>query len=313
MANKKRQHTVPQVYLKNFATPQKKKHYIYVFQKADKTIVFTEIGNAAVERDFYKLDAAERPLGWEDFYSEQIEPQTGFIIRGLIKKASPILLRPRAKILDNKEKTSLAVYMMYQLARGRAARDFMVPITQKTAHEVTETLKAKYSFNVDDQLGASIKSGLSKVAMAEASINPTRMENLARHLLSRYWVLYRIDGDAEFITSDNPVMFADNSTRDATPFSHGLGVPTTVVYYPISPKLMIVAYSKDYAAGALEDCDNQIIMLDANKERAFINYVNEMQISQCVIQAFAHSIRPIENALGDGLIKRNKSTAIRHS
>ena len=186
MANKQRQHTVPQVYLKNFATTQKQKHYIYIFQKADKKIVFTEIGNAAVERDFYKLDAAERPLGWEDFYSEQIEPQTGSIIRELIKKASPVLLRPRATILDNKEKALLSVYMMYQVARGRAARNFMIPITQKTAHEVTETLRAKYSLNVDDQLRAYIKSGLSKVAMAEASINPTRMENLARHLLSRY-------------------------------------------------------------------------------------------------------------------------------
>lgn len=313
MADKQRQHTVPQVYLKNFATPQKKKHYIYIFQKADKKIVFTEIGNAAVERDFYKLDAAERPLGWEDFYSEQIEPQTGSIIRELIKKASPVLLRPRATILDNKEKALLSVYMMYQVARGRAARNFMIPITQKTAHEVTETLRAKYSLNVDDQLRAYIKSGLSKVAMAEASINPTRMENLARHLLSRYWVLYRIDGDAEFITSDNPVMFVDNSTRDATPFSHGLGAPSTVVYYPISPKLMIVTYSKDYAAGALEDCDSQIIMLDANKERAFIDFVNEMQISQCVIQAFAHSISPIENVLGDGLNKRDKTVANGHS
>ena len=313
MADKQRQHTGPQVYLKNFATPQKKKHYIYIFQKADKKIVFTEIGNAAVERDFYKLDAAERPLGWEDFYSEQIEPQTGSIIRELIKKASPVLLRPRATILDNKEKALLSVYMMYQVARGRAARNFMIPITQKTAHEVTETLRAKYSLNVDDQLRAYIKSGLSKVAMAEASINPTRMENLARHLLSRYWVLYRIDGDAEFITSDNPVMFVDNSTRDATPFSHGLGAPSTVVYYPISPKLMIVTYSKDYAAGALEDCDSQIIMLDANKERAFIDFVNEMQISQCVIQAFAHSISPIENVLGDGLNKRDKTVANGHS
>ena len=133
--------------------------------------------------------------------------------------------------------------------------------------------------------------------MAEASINPTRMENLARHLLSRYWVLYRIDGDAEFITSDNPVMFADNSTRDATPFSHGLGVPTTVVYYPLSSKLMIVACSKDYAAGALEECDNQILMLDANKERSFIDFVNKMQLSQCVIQAFAHSKLSLDNAL----------------
>ena len=67
---------------------------------------------------------------------------------------------------NNGKSHSLAVYMMYQVARGRAARNFMVPITQKTAHEVTETMKAKYSFNVDDQLGAYIKSGLSKVANA---------------------------------------------------------------------------------------------------------------------------------------------------
>lgn len=299
MADKKRQHTVPQVYLKNFATPQKKKRYIYVFQKTEQTIVFTEIGNAAVERDFYKLDAAERPLGWEEFYSEQIEPQTGLVIGGLIKKASPILLRPRTTILNRKERASLALYMMYQVARGRAAREFMVPITKKTADEVAEKLNAEYALNVDDQLRAYIKSGLSKVAMAEASINPTRMKNLAEHLLSRYWVLYRIDGEAEFITSDNPVMFADNSTQDATPFSHGLGVLTTVVYYPISPKLMIVAYSKDYAAGAFEACDNQIIMLDAAKEHSFIEMVNKMQLSQCVMQAFSHSKLPLENALGN--------------
>lgn len=60
---------------------------------------------------------------------------------------------------------------------------------------------------------------------------------------------------------------------------------------------MVVACSKDYAAGALEECDNQILMLDANKERSFIDFVNKMQLSQCVIQAFARSKLSLDYAL----------------
>ena len=102
MAEKIRNHTVPEVYLKNFAQPRKKKHYIYAYNKSDGKTVQTEIGNVAVERNFYRLEAAENPLVWEDFYSDQIEPLMGKTIEALIKKASPALLQSKTRIINGK-------------------------------------------------------------------------------------------------------------------------------------------------------------------------------------------------------------------
>lgn len=46
----------------------------------------------------------------------------------------------------------------------------------------------------------------------------------------------------EFVTSDNPVMFINSETADATPYTNGIIYPKTLLYFPLSPYLILAAY-----------------------------------------------------------------------
>ena len=294
MAEKVRQHTVPKVYLKNFGTARKKNTYVYVYDKDSQNIYQSEISNVSVERNFYRLEAASDPLAVEDFYSRFVEPQTGEVIAEIIKKANLRVLSPNADVISLKTRARLSFYMLYQAQRGRVAKDFMVSMTGSVLPVVEQKALEYAKTHQIQNAGALISSLLSdenvlKAARIQASIDPNRIRNLAYYFYDRCWILYQIIGDAEFITSDNPVMFANNATKDASPFEHGLSSNTTVVYYPLSDKLMLALYSYEYADGILNRFDSRIIRLEAAKEKRFIQLVNSLQLNQCKKQAFAKS------------------------
>lgn len=295
MAEKVRQHTVPKVYLNNFGTARKKNTYVYVYDKDSQNIFQSEISNVSVERNFYRLEAASDPLAVEDFYSRFVEPQTGEVIAEIIKKANLRVLSPNADVISLKTRARLSFYMLYQAQRGRVAKDYMVSMTGSVLPVVEQKALEYAKTHQIQNAGALISSLLSdenvlKAARIQASIDPNRIRNLAYFFYDRCWILYQIIGDAEFITSDNPVMFANNTTKDAAPFAHGLSSNTTVVYYPLSDKLMLALYSYEYADGILNRFDSRIVRLEAAKEKRFIQLVNSLQLSQCKKQAFAKSL-----------------------
>lgn len=295
MAEKVRQHTVPKVYLNNFGTARKKNTYVYVYDKDSQNIFQSEISNVSVERNFYRLEAASDPLAVEDFYSRFVEPQTGEVIAEIIKKANLRVLSPNADVISLKTRARLSFYMLYQAQRGRVAKDYMVSMTGSVLPVVEQKALEYAKTHQIQNAGALISSLLSdenvlKAARIQASIDPNRIRNLAYFFYDRCWILYQIIGDAEFITSDNPVMFANNTTKDAAPFAHGLSSNTTVVYYPLSDKLMLALYSYEYADGILNRFDSRIVRLEAAKEKRFIQLVNSLQLNQCKKQAFAKSL-----------------------
>ena len=102
-------------------------------------------------------------------------------------------------------------------------------------------------------------------------------------------------GEQEFITSDNPVMFMNRCNLDVTPFSNGIVNEQTVVYYPISPKVLLALYSKESLLGMLECFDNRVVFLDGHKEQKMIRNINLKQKEQCNRQVFAKS----ENILSE--------------
>lgn len=56
----------------------------------------------------------------------------------------------------------------------------------------------------------------------DATFNLGIFEKYINSLFKRIFVIYRICGDAEFITSDNFVIFMDSITLDIKLFSNGL-------------------------------------------------------------------------------------------
>jgi hypothetical protein len=91
----------------------------------------------------------------------------------------------------------------------------------------------------------------------------------------------------EFVTSDNPVMFINSNTANAQPFANGLARKTTLIYYPLSPKLLLCAIHPNAFFQFFSDKDGCLCRLDATKEESFIASMNRKQRAQCHNQVFA--------------------------
>lgn len=285
-----RQHHVPQVYLKNFCDLR---GCIAVMDKHQRRIFSTGVRAVGAENDFYTLEKLEDPYCWEHTYASSIEPLMGKLLSKLISQTN-ILVQNGAIVISSFEKAQLAVIMVVQLLRGKQSREYEQKLYADYLPEAIE--KAKNLFgslsNEQNKLLEAFASDdyYFKRTVMDVTLDSDRIAQYAGILCSRDFLIYRIQGDMEFITSDNPVMFINSITNNACPFANGLINPTTMIYYPISPKLLLCAVHPLAYLGVLSNQDCHLIDLDVCKEIGFISSMNKKQISQCYQHAFARSV-----------------------
>ena len=292
MGRKSRHHTVPIVYLKHFAFEKKSELHLWAYDKFNGKIFECNVKDATVEKDFYTLEASDEQQVWEDYYAQIVEPQIERYIGKLVKKASAPLINNGVELLDNKLKSKIALLMAFQIYRGRVARQFLEQIADVVIPEVLETAVEKFANTGNEAYNQWVREyrpddDLIKYSIAEASINIESIKRVAKVLMSRCWVIYKICGDDEFVTSDNPVMLVDASTNNPDPFSSGLIYQSTYILFPISSKLLIAIYPRTYYMGFINDIDKKLYCLEAESNKAFISNANRNQKRQCYRQTFA--------------------------
>ena len=300
MQKKDRQHTVPKVYLKNFATVEKKREfYLYMYDKSTGKAIYTNGGNVAVERDFYTLDGATDQMVWEDFYSKQIEPMQSKTGSKVIWTAQSCMTRDRTAVLAP-YKAPLAVLMIYQMYRGRTARKYIDKLSERIIPKTLAEAQQLFGNTGNPERDKFVKEfypppEMRKSIYANVMTNPERLKSIAHYIeASHIWMLFRIIGENEFITSDNPVMLLNGKTGDPMPYHNGLANPSTIVYYPLAPKVMIATFSSAYVD--FKHLNNQIVFLDTEKNDSFVNMVNRCQFQQCDRQVFAASEKVLLSA-----------------
>ena len=239
MADPINQHHVPQTYLKNFSTKKKNEYYLYTYDKINRKIFGANIKDVAVERDFYTVNNPQDKYVWENFYAKEIEPLMGTTIGEILKIADSCLINNKAQILADKQKLTLAVLMAFQLLRSKYTREFLHKTFKEKAPLVLEETKklfmGKGNENLDRLLeNYKIGNDMFKLVAMDVSLDFNKIKLYAQELYNRCWVVYRIVGNNEFVTSDNPIMFMNNQSLDVTPFHNGLTDTKTMIFYPIS-------------------------------------------------------------------------------
>lgn len=285
-----RQHHVPQVYLKNFCDLH---GCIAVMDKRERRIFSTGVRAVGAENDFYTLEKLEDPYCWEHTYASSIEPLMGKLLSKLISQTS-ILVQNGATVISPSEKAQLAVIMVGQLLRGKQSREYEQKLYADYLPEAIDKAKTLFGplSNEQNKLLEAFASDdyYFKQTAMDVTLDSDRIAQYAGIFCSRDFLIYRIQGNMEFITSDNPVMFINSITNNARPFANGLIKPTTMIYYPISPKLLLCAIHPLAYFGVLSNQDCHLVNLDACKEIGFISSINKKQISQCYQHAFARSV-----------------------
>lgn len=302
MSSPIKQHYVPQTYLKNFSYNNNSPYQIFVLHKNKKNIFLVNIRDTAAERHFYTVRKHQNNYIWENYYSENIEPLMNNVILQISCKSNCILLKDKATIITSELKIQIATVMMFQFLRGKHSREFEKKVYQGALPGVIEN--ARKLFGPLDREKEKILEAYGnndeyfRLAAMEATLNIERCEKFINVLLQRSFVVFKIIGDLDYITSDNPVMFVDAFSLNATPFKNGLAHHSTAVFFPLTPKIVIAAYHPDLYFGTLLDLDGKINFLDSNRESKFVEMLNRKQFEQCYDQVYARKRNILESLIG---------------
>lgn len=299
MNNPIRQHLVPKLYLKNFAFQKKDQYKVYTLDKKTKKIFEANIDDIAVEKHFYTVDKLENKYFWETCYAEKIEPIMGATIQQVIKKSNLCVLQNHAHLLTDDLKSKLAFIMVFQILRGQHTRKYEETLFENLAPQILADIKERFTATWNEALDKKLEifqfsEDLFKLLVMDVSLNWDRISQYAEVLFMRSWLLYKIIDDTEFITSDEPVLIMNRNSLDTTPFKNGIAKNSTVVFYPLSSKLLIALYSPDTLFGELQNYDGTLTYIDGDKERKFIQTINKKQLEHSYRQVYSCSKNGIE-------------------
>ncbi|MCD7883810.1 MAG: DUF4238 domain-containing protein [Lachnospiraceae bacterium] len=292
-----RQHYVPRVYLKNFCDSSGE---ISAMNKHDHRIFSTGTKAICAENDFYTLEKMDDPYCWEHFYATSIEPLMGELFPKIISQSN-ILVQNGSVVIDEREKSQLAVLMIMQMFRGKLTREYERRLFQELLPEIIDEVKVLFGPLSDEQnqfLENYEKDDyyLKRTSM-DVALNMKRMQKLSSVLYDRDFILLRIQGDMEFVTSDNPVMHINAVTQNVQPFTNGLLKLSTIVVYPISPKLMLYVTHPEAYFGMLSKYDGCLIDISGKSDSNFISTMNRKQMEQCANQIYARSQNTLRRTL----------------
>jgi hypothetical protein len=231
--------------------------------------------------------------------AKNIEPMMGKMISEMIKVSQSCLITDGAEILNDEVKCRFAIIMVCQLLRGKHSREFEQRIFEEKAPQILDEAKRRFMFKGNKEIDIilenyKIDEDMFKLSAMDVSIDMERICMIAQELFDRYWVIYRIIGNGEFVTSDNPLMFMDGQTLDVTPFHNGISDTKTITFYPVSPKILIATYSYNIYGGLLNCYDRKLIFISEEKDRCFVNNLNKKQLEQCSRQVFSKTKEIIE-------------------
>lgn len=265
---------------------------VAVLDRRTQRIFSTGVRAVGAENDFYTLDKMKDPYCWEHFYADAIEPLMGNLISKITTQAN-LLVQNGAIIIHDFEKAQLAYIMIMQLLRGKQSREYERCLYQKYLPGVQESVKAVFAplSNEQNELlqGFINDDYYFKRTSMDVTLHEEKIKKFSTAIYNHDFIFYRIQGNAEFVTSDHPVMFINSITGNCIPFSNGLLKSSTVIFYPISPKLLLCVTHPGFFFVGLSKKDCCLIDLNANAESRFIRTINRKQIEQCSQHAFAQS------------------------
>lgn len=226
-------------------------------------------------------------IAGKKYYSDNIEPIMGNTLLKLNQTCNSCLIQDNTKVIDEKTKKHLSIIMAVQLLRGVHTRNFERNIFQDTIPELFG--QVGYNNNMKENTG-KIEFLFKEVAM-RTSVDEERIKTFAYFFYKRVWMVYKLIGDEEFITSDNPIMIMNSQTFNTIPFKNGIANPNVYIYYPISPKLLLGIYSFRDEQYILTKNDCKLIFLDDKK---FVQNINKKHYEQCYRQVYAYSKETLE-------------------
>lgn len=296
----KKQHYVPQFYLRNWRLSNEK-HQVYVYDKEKDCIRINNIEYVASERYFYDIDfddfftetAVEKlhakGFSWSDevkrqgierTFAEKIEKPFAEELSALLEKVK--VLTPwhisNCEFLSQEKKKRFSEYLTFQIIRTKSVRmDIM-----NTSDCFSQILK---EMEIPDSLIE--KYNISKEAAKQSHImmffDSENIKDVTMLFYNLTWVLGINRTNVKFFTSDNPIITHSHIVH---PFiqMNGLASKGVEVVFPLSPNVILIMFDGEYHQ-MMKSFDRCYVEIDDEQNVYFYNSLLAMQAGRFVFSS----------------------------
>ena len=222
------QHYVPRFLLRNFCVGEEPCLWVYD-KKSDKKFK-TSVERIAGERGFYEVTVGDVELSLEEGLS-RLESESSKVINRIITTKS-------IGVLNDEERTTLAVFVAVQMLRVPNHRESMLAIGEGLRRVFGER------FGMDVSGISDMTPDLAKALSLQSLTKP---HVYAEHVLNKSWFLFEANSSTPFYVSDNPVAL-QNDVEPKGPLrgNLGLAVPGIEIYLPISSTLTLGFFCRSH-------------------------------------------------------------------
>jgi hypothetical protein len=231
------QHYVPQMLLRNFATPEsvaRGREQVQVLDKWTSRVFLANVRNVAAAHEFYEVETGAQVISAERLLSE-LEDRTGPVLQKMIANRT-------VPAFGTGDREWLSVFCAAQFMR-------------------TQTVRGRFS-EINAELEAHIQKlgydpanveGYRRLTDTDVKASTIRMLAVAisdypAELLAKHWFLLETDPADPFQIGDHPVSLHNNRSMGAYG-NLGLAVPGIQIYMPVSPTLSLALWCPSIVRG----------------------------------------------------------------
>lgn len=289
----RKQHIVPKVYLKRFAV-KSGKHYVIGTRlckdnKPPVSFFQSEISDVGYRKNIYDTTEQDDPKYWEHYLNKEFETLYDAPLERIISKIA--LASKNTEILDTADIQILSKIVFSQIVRVPDYLEPQINLSRATADSYKESIFKEFP-NLNNNIKQRIKQKYStdnelKNFVLDGTFNPQRVSTYCDVLYNKTWiVLYNgIRESTPFVTSDNPVLLLDSAKNVVKLTEIGLISEKLIIYFPITPSILIGIYPKSMFLNSIKVCDKKMFILNEN-DKEFIDAVNQKIMTQSYIHSF---------------------------
>ncbi len=227
MSTVKRQHYVPQFYLRGFSiAPGQQK--LHVYDKTRKRTFIADVAEVASRRHYYdvpELDAAantpQAVEKWLGAHEQAVAP--------ILAKTLDALAAGTFDGFSEAEKIELALFIAVQHLRTEEARERTAQLHDSLPQEILD------AFPEADEMARAARTPEGRTKFHVELLLSSAALKIARVLASRTWVVVRrTRAPWVFLTSDNPVLVISPWGESVGPCSDGVEIAL-----PLSPDYVL--------------------------------------------------------------------------
>ena len=298
----KNQHIVPQAYLNRFAIKKGGK-YIIGTRLSHKNGKGVKLFNSAVKdvayiKNYYDTDNQEDVKYWEHHFNNNFDSLCGKTLESII--ASITLSSQYSRAISAKYKSILSQIIMSQAIRVPAYLEEQTEnatlLIDSCIENIIQQNEDLTSNQIDLIKQISFDVGMRKNMVLSGVFKKEFFGEYCKVLESKVWIVFynNIRNKMPFVTSDNPVLFSTVGGKASKITKLGLANSKTVIFFPLTPSIMIGIYSPDILFGLVKQYDGKRINID---EERFIIDINAKIIAQSNLHSFLPE--PLFSAIKD--------------